>query len=158
MQWAFCSQWVKSCLGSIQLPSYAVSFLLSVSITKSCLGSIQLPSYAVSFLLSVSITKSCLGSIQLPSYAVSFLQIWESFLPCSTTRNHKVKHGRNEYRHYNQSWEISTQFTSVQLKTNHRFFLFIVYSTTLFQWLRLYSVEWRGDTWMTNWKWCGRKR
>jgi hypothetical protein len=27
-----------------------------------------------------------------------------------------------------------------------------------FQWLRLYSVEWNDDSWMMNWKVCGRKR
>jgi hypothetical protein len=32
------------------------------------------------------------------------------------------------------------------------------YLSTLFQWLRLYSVEWRGNKWMMKWKGCGRKR
>jgi hypothetical protein len=36
--------------------------------------------------------------------------------------------------------------------------LFVVYLTTVSQWLRLYSVEWRGVNWMLNWKGCGRKR
>jgi hypothetical protein len=35
--------------------------------------------------------------------------------------------------------------------------LFVVYVVTLFQRLRLYSVEWRRDKWMMNWKGCGRK-
>jgi hypothetical protein len=30
--------------------------------------------------------------------------------------------------------------------------------TTLFQWLGLYSVEWRGDEWVMNWKGCGKKQ
>jgi hypothetical protein len=36
--------------------------------------------------------------------------------------------------------------------------LFVVYLTTLFQWLTLHSVELRGDEWMMNWKGDGRKR
>jgi hypothetical protein len=31
-------------------------------------------------------------------------------------------------------------------------YLFAVYLTTLFQSLRLYSVEWKGGNWMMNWK------
>jgi hypothetical protein len=27
-----------------------------------------------------------------------------------------------------------------------------------FQWLRPYSVQWKGDRWVMNWKGCGRKR
>jgi hypothetical protein len=34
----------------------------------------------------------------------------------------------------------------------------VVYLTALFQWLRLYSVGWRRDKWMMNWKGCGRMR
>jgi hypothetical protein len=34
---------------------------------------------------------------------------------------------------------------------------FVAYLTMLLQWLRLYSVTWRGDKWMTNWKRRGRK-
>jgi hypothetical protein len=36
-------------------------------------------------------------------------------------------------------------------------FQLVVYLTTLFQWLRLCNMDWRGDTWMLNWKGCGRK-
>jgi hypothetical protein len=36
-------------------------------------------------------------------------------------------------------------------------YLFVVYLTTLFQKLRLYSVEWRGYEWMMNWKVFGSK-
>jgi hypothetical protein len=37
-------------------------------------------------------------------------------------------------------------------------YLFFVYLTTLFQSLRLCSVEWRDDKWMRNWKESRRKR
>jgi hypothetical protein len=29
---------------------------------------------------------------------------------------------------------------------------FVIYLTTLFQWLSIYSVEWRRDKWLVNWK------
>jgi hypothetical protein len=35
--------------------------------------------------------------------------------------------------------------------------LFVVYLMMLFQWLRLYSVEWKGGKQMISWKGCGRK-
>jgi hypothetical protein len=34
----------------------------------------------------------------------------------------------------------------------------VVYLTTLFSNSRLYSVEWKGDTWVMNWKVCGSKK
>jgi hypothetical protein len=36
--------------------------------------------------------------------------------------------------------------------------IFVVYLTTLSQYLRLYSVEWKCGKWMINWKGCWRKR
>jgi hypothetical protein len=42
---------------------------------------------------------------------------------------------------------------------NGREYLFIVlYLTTLFQQLKLYSVAWSGDKWMINWEGFGRKQ
>jgi hypothetical protein len=37
------------------------------------------------------------------------------------------------------------------------FYLFVLYLMTLFQKLRLYSVEWKCDKWMVNWKGFGWK-
>jgi hypothetical protein len=35
--------------------------------------------------------------------------------------------------------------------------LSVVYLAILFQWPGIYSVEWRGDTWMINLEWCDRR-
>jgi hypothetical protein len=37
-------------------------------------------------------------------------------------------------------------------------YLFVVYLTKLFEFVRLYSVEWMGNKWMMNWKGFWRKR
>jgi hypothetical protein len=38
------------------------------------------------------------------------------------------------------------------------FYLFVVYLTTRVQWLRVYTIEWKGDKWMINRKGFGRKQ
>jgi hypothetical protein len=47
--------------------------------------------------------------------------------------------------------------TNFQLRS-HNFGCLILYLTTLFKKLRLYSVEWKGDRKMIDWKGRGRKR
>jgi hypothetical protein len=37
-------------------------------------------------------------------------------------------------------------------------YIFVLYLTTLFQQLMLYSFEWKYDKWMMNWKWFINKR
>jgi hypothetical protein len=53
---------------------------------------------------------------------------------------------------------ISTGFMSSPHNYGAFIFICVAYLTTLFQFFRLHSFEWKGDKWTMNWKGFGRKR
>jgi hypothetical protein len=63
-----------------------------------------------------------------------------------------------DFGFYYQLLQLKLSITKICCEYGRLMDCFVVYLTTLFQWRKLFRVEWRNTNWRLNWKGCGRKR
>jgi hypothetical protein len=91
-----------------------------------------------------------------PRHSAKIMLIWI----LEKERGMCLIHGENQWRaHFNMVmyvWFPQKAGTGCAIICSS--LSFVVYLTTILEWLRLYSAKWRSDKWMMNWKGCGKKQ
>jgi hypothetical protein len=126
------------------------------------MNTLELPAYSnlvttVGTLASFNNVLNCITAHYVRDNATKNDELWQASgtLPWPVLRHYSTTLGW-----YHGNHEITVRKSSLNKRFDHGSceWLFVVYLQTLFQELRLYSVELKGGKCIVNWKWFGRKR